>query len=603
MDAKDELGVQGPCRLLRSENLTSRSLDAGVSVGVQGWTLTLAQRPGIDAKKFAALLRMQAREVGVQIAGRWKAGSSGGGESIPVRKSYAQIIASSKPPPAVCIGVKPPTFTDSGEPAVFFSPEEVGKSIHTFNMAIIVRCAYGQCSIPEFKSCISQRLLLKVDFIVSTLNHRHLLLRFEVEDDYMKVVMRRSLYIKGLLYRFFKWDPQFDFNADPTVIPIWIGFPMLPVNYYYEDFLRSIAGNIGHVLRIYEPTMALTQTSEAFVYVELDIVKPRLDRIWIGCGTEGFWQKINFYRVPAIGSSCHRLGHAVADYRKKQQQHQPDAPVATQMEPPTTTEKIGVKKAWNSQEVWHPNPFTILSLKLKSVKQVLRAWNKEVFGDVEANVISQEEEEATGYKKQEGALMYLGVPLRPGRNLAADYKFLIDKFNARLGGWKSKLISQAGRVVLINSVLSSNLIYLAASSYLPKSIIYYIEKSIAAFFWNGSDGSYQRHWVAWHIIQRLRQEGGLGVRSIHYVQKSLAVKQIWNIRHGTSLWSVYARKRFSTIFDRLPSIPKQTCMEINQLLQKNTRWIYGKGKVDVQLGALAGGVGPLSLSGGGCTLP
>ncbi|MQL97989.1 hypothetical protein Taro_030692 [Colocasia esculenta] len=50
-----------------------------------------------------------------------------------------------------------------------------------------------------------------------------------------------------------------------------------------------------------------------------------------------------------------------------------------------------VKMAWNKDPTSHPIPFTTLFLKLKTVKQVLRDWNKCVFGNVEDNVISQEE--------------------------------------------------------------------------------------------------------------------------------------------------------------------------------------------------------------------
>ncbi|MQL77776.1 hypothetical protein Taro_010184 [Colocasia esculenta] len=38
------------CCACRPERLASISLDAGVSIGVHVWTLTLAQRPGLDAK-------------------------------------------------------------------------------------------------------------------------------------------------------------------------------------------------------------------------------------------------------------------------------------------------------------------------------------------------------------------------------------------------------------------------------------------------------------------------------------------------------------------------------------------------------------------------
>ncbi|MQM08261.1 hypothetical protein Taro_041114, partial [Colocasia esculenta] len=40
------------CCACRAEKLASRSLDAGASAGVHVWTLTLAQRPGLDAKNM-----------------------------------------------------------------------------------------------------------------------------------------------------------------------------------------------------------------------------------------------------------------------------------------------------------------------------------------------------------------------------------------------------------------------------------------------------------------------------------------------------------------------------------------------------------------------
>ncbi|MQM02287.1 hypothetical protein Taro_035053 [Colocasia esculenta] len=43
------------CCACRAEKLAFRSLDAGASAGVHVWTLTLAQRPGLDAKIIALI--------------------------------------------------------------------------------------------------------------------------------------------------------------------------------------------------------------------------------------------------------------------------------------------------------------------------------------------------------------------------------------------------------------------------------------------------------------------------------------------------------------------------------------------------------------------
>lgn len=50
---------------------------------------------------------------------------------------------------------------------------------------------------------------------------------------------------------------------------------------------------------------------------------------------------------------------------------------------------------------------------------------------------------------------YLGLPLCIGRTRRADEQLLIDKIGARLPGWKGRLLSKAGRLTLVNAVLSS----------------------------------------------------------------------------------------------------------------------------------------------------
>ncbi|MQL74943.1 hypothetical protein Taro_007311 [Colocasia esculenta] len=145
---------------------------------------------------------------------------------------------------------------------------------------------------------------------------------------------------------------------------------------------------------------------------------------------------------------------------------------------------------------------------------------------------------------------------------------------------------KAGRVTLVNSVLSSIPVYLATSTSIPMSIMNYIERACANFFWSGTDGIRRRHWVAWADIQRPIDEGGLGVRNIKQVQLALAVKQIWNVYHGSSLWPQYARNHFlhaenSRIWG-IPGVSSRVWSVAHQLVQDHTRWVHGNGNnIDV----------------------
>lgn len=78
-----------------------------------------------------------------------------------------------------------------------------------------------------------------------------------------------------------------------------------------------MAGNIGYVLRIHDTTLAMTDTSEALVCIEMDLNSPRRERIWIGIEDGGFWQPISYHRVPHLCSFCHKIGHMENQCKKK----------------------------------------------------------------------------------------------------------------------------------------------------------------------------------------------------------------------------------------------------------------------------------------------
>lgn len=123
------------------------------------------------------------------------------------KPTFLQTLACALSPAKVAIGIKTPAFTDDGHAAVFFSKQEVLQSYKPLEYAIIARCSYGRPSMPETKSFLAQRLKLQQDFSISALSPRHLLLRFSVEDDFLKVLLRKNIYVKGFLFWFSNLNP------------------------------------------------------------------------------------------------------------------------------------------------------------------------------------------------------------------------------------------------------------------------------------------------------------------------------------------------------------------------------------------------------------
>ncbi|GJS26094.1 hypothetical protein Tco_0486714 [Tanacetum coccineum] len=124
---------------------------------------------------------------------------------------------------------------------------------------------------------------------------------------------------------------------------------------------------------------------------------------------------------------------------------------------------------------------------------------------------------------------YLGVPLISSRFFNKDCKILVDKVKNRIGDWKNKSLSFAGRLQLYKSVLSSMHVYWASVLIIPKGIIYDIQSLIRGFLW--CNGEYKRGMakVACEDICLPKHEVGLGLRNLDLFNMALMTKHIWNI--------------------------------------------------------------------------
>ncbi|GKE70379.1 hypothetical protein Tco_1528451, partial [Tanacetum coccineum] len=76
---------------------------------------------------------------------------------------------------------------------------------------------------------------------------------------------------------------------------------------------------------------------------------------------------------------------------------------------------------------------------------------------------------ASGLVPSKLPVKYLGVPLISSRLLNRDCKFLVESAKNRIGDWKNKSLSFAGRLQLCKSVISSMQVYWASVLAIPKA--------------------------------------------------------------------------------------------------------------------------------------
>ena len=77
---------------------------------------------------------------------------------------------------------------------------------------------------------------------------------------------------------------------------------------------------------------------------------------------------------------------------------------------------------------------------------------------------------------------YLGLPSLVGKGKKASFSFLKERVWRKLQGWEGKLLSQAGREVLIKSVIQAIPTYTMGCFKIPLGLCHEIESLIKKFW-------------------------------------------------------------------------------------------------------------------------
>lgn len=110
---------------------------------------------------------------------------------------------------------------------------------------------------------------------------------------------------------------------------------------------------------------------------------------------------------------------------------------------------------------------------------------------------------------------------------------------ARRNCWRGRLLSSAGQLTLIQSVLMAIPLYTFSAMEPPKRIIDLIQRRLSDFFWGSSDVQKCRKWIAWDHCTSSTDMNGLGIRSIPAILQAYSCKLCWKIDNGLGLWAQF----------------------------------------------------------------
>jgi hypothetical protein len=106
---------------------------------------------------------------------------------------------------------------------------------------------------------------------------------------------------------------------------------------------------------------------------------------------------------------------------------------------------------------------------------------------------------------------------------------MVTKMRNKLQPWKGKNLSSGGRLVLINSSLSSMPIYSMGMFLLNEETHHKMDSIRSKFFWRGDRDKFKYHMMKWENVCLPKDFGGLGMTNIRILNEALLLKWVWKL--------------------------------------------------------------------------
>lgn len=145
---------------------------------------------------------------------------------------------------------------------------------------------------------------------------------------------------------------------------------------------------------------------------------------------------------------------------------------------------------------------------------------------------------------------YLGLPTIVGRSKKAVFSCLKERIWKKIQGWKEKLMSRAGKEVLLKPVVQAIHTYMMSIFKLPDGLLDDIHSIMTHFWWGSSRDARKTHWHSWKELCLPKSRGGVGFTDLKCFNQALLAKQMWRLHNKENpLLSAIMKARYNKHFD------------------------------------------------------
>lgn len=203
--------------------------------------------------------------------------------------------------------------------------------------------------------------------------------------------------------------------------------------------------------------------------------------------------------------------------------------------------------------------------------------------------VNQVEKEAIIQEVGAGAVQqferYLGLPALIGRSRRSSFNSIKGRIWTKLNGWKEKLLTHAGKEILLKTVVQAIPIYTMSVFRLPKTLIKEINSLMSKFWWGFKENLNKIAWVSWKNLGRKKDNGGLGFRELDCFNMAMLAKQGWRIlKFPDSLAARVMREKYfpdsnflKANLGKRPSFAWRSIWQAKSLLEEGIIWRVGNG--------------------------
>ncbi|KAL0006673.1 hypothetical protein SO802_008175 [Lithocarpus litseifolius] len=181
---------------------------------------------------------------------------------------------------------------------------------------------------------------------------------------------------------------------------------------------------------------------------------------------------------------------------------------------------------------------------------------------------------------------YLGLPSFVGKGKKASFNYIKERVWRKLQGWEGKLLSQAGREVLLKAIIQAIPTYTMGCFKIPIGLCNEIEALMKRFWWGQQGDRRKVHWVKWEEMTKTKLVGGMGFRDLAMFIDSLLANQAWRLLHNKhSLFYKVFKARFfpnTSIMEasdsRMGSYAWKSILVGREVIKRGSRWRIGNGE-------------------------